>query len=183
MTMVGLVLLIALSNVGMLLMARNATRQREFSVRMALGAGRRELFRQLLMESLLLVAIGGELAWLFATLATKALGDWAQIESSLAPDYDCAAVHAEHSGAGGAAVWPGAAADCALGGTGAGAEDIRGDIEHGCRQITDRQGHRHAADGACAWCCWWAEDCWSAPCAICKIFRWAFRRMGWWSSA
>ena len=38
------------------------------------------------MESLLLVAIGGELAWLFATLATKALGTWAQIESSLAPD-------------------------------------------------------------------------------------------------
>jgi predicted permease len=86
MTMVGLVLLIALSNVGMLLMARNATRQREFSVRMALGAGRKELFRQLLMESLLLVAIGGELAWLFATMATKALGAWARIESSLAPD-------------------------------------------------------------------------------------------------
>ena len=87
MAMVGLVLLIALSNVVMLLLARNTTRQREFSLRLALGARRKELFRQLLTESMLLVAIGGGLAWLFAVIATKALGTWAKIESSLAPDH------------------------------------------------------------------------------------------------
>ena len=87
MTMVSLVLLIALSNVAMLLMARNATRRREFALRVALGSGRWELFRQLLMESLLLVSIGGIAAWLFADVATKALGQWAQIESTLAPDH------------------------------------------------------------------------------------------------
>jgi predicted permease len=87
MTMVGFVLLIALSNVAMLLMARNAARQREFSLRVALGSGRWELFRQLLIESLLLVSTGGIVAWLFANVATKALGLWAQIESTLAPDH------------------------------------------------------------------------------------------------
>jgi len=83
------------------------------------------------LESLLLVAIGGELAWLFATLATKALGSWAHIESSLAPDSTVAAVHAEHSGAGGAGLWPGASTDCARGGTGAGTEDLCRNIEYG----------------------------------------------------
>ena len=86
MAMVGLVLLIALTNVVMLLMARNSTRQREFSLRLALGARRGELLRQLLTESLLLVAMGGALAWGFAEIATRTLGRWAHIESSLAPD-------------------------------------------------------------------------------------------------
>ena len=86
MGMVGLVLVIALTNIVMLLLARNATRQREFSMKLALGAGRGDLLRQLLTESLLLATAGGVVAWLFAVFATRALGAWAQIESSLAPD-------------------------------------------------------------------------------------------------
>ena len=86
MMMVGVVLLIAMSNVVMLLMARNASRQREFSVRLALGAGRREMALQLLTESLLLVSLGGAVAWIFALGATRALGSWARIGSNLQPD-------------------------------------------------------------------------------------------------
>ncbi|MGD0268870.1 MAG: ABC transporter permease [Candidatus Sulfotelmatobacter sp.] len=86
MGLVFLVLLIACSNVALLIMARNEARQREFSLRIAVGAERGHLFRQLLTESSLLVIAGAGLGWAFALLATDALGAWSGIETGLGPN-------------------------------------------------------------------------------------------------
>jgi putative ABC transport system permease protein len=127
MGIVGIVLLLACANLSGMLLARAAAREREISIRLAIGAGPGRLMRQFLTESLVLAAIGGGAGLLFAqwfsrTLLTTMAGS-VRPTISTAPDWRVLSFTAGLS-----------LTSCLLAGLAPGWHALRGDLNPGLKR-------------------------------------------------